>query len=104
MLALFAGVAAFFIGISLSRISAAGYEIESVSLGGFDVFDDDEPKEKNESKPKVQAGGVIFLGPIPIVFGSSKKIGRTMLLVAVVITMVLVVLFLLNVILIYLSP
>lgn len=28
-------------------------------------------------------GGVVFLGPIPIVFGSSPRITRTMLLVAV---------------------
>jgi len=33
----------------------------------------EEPHEGVESKSKVSGGGVIVIGPIPIVFGSDKK-------------------------------
>lgn len=34
-------------------------------------------------------GGVIFIGPIPMVFGSDKEITRTMLIIAVVLAIIL---------------
>lgn len=39
-------------------------------------------------------GGILLLGPVPIVFGSDAKITVTMLILAIVLTVVLLVLFL----------
>ncbi|MCG3108543.1 hypothetical protein L3N51_00825 [Metallosphaera sp. J1] len=52
-------------------------------------------EESSEEQRKAEAGGVIFIGPIPIIFGTSKKIEKWMLIVALVITVILVVLFVL---------
>jgi len=42
---------------------------------------------------EVEGGGVVIIGPIPIVFGSNKKIAWTMLLVALAITVLLYILY-----------
>jgi len=39
-------------------------------------------------------GGVVFLGPIPIVFGSDKKVAKWMLLLAIVLVILLIIAFL----------
>ena len=43
-----------------------------------DVFNDQSSK-----KPSIRTGGVILIGPVPIVFGSNWKIIMVMLIVAV---------------------
>ena len=45
--------------------------------------------------PATKFGGVVFLGPIPIVFGSSPTISKVMLALAVVMTILLLAFFLL---------
>ena len=50
-------------------------------------------REENEEKEqKTEYGGVIFIGPIPIVFGSNKKITKTMLIIGIVIFVILLIL------------
>ena len=44
--------------------------------------------------PPAKFGGVVFLGPIPIVFGSSPKISKIMLAVGLVMTILLLAFFL----------
>ena len=41
---------------------------------------------------KVRGGGAIIIGPIPIVFGTDKKSLRTVLLLAIVLTVLLIIL------------
>ncbi|MEM4024713.1 MAG: DUF131 domain-containing protein [Metallosphaera sp.] len=58
-------------------------------------------EKRREEKPeeeerKTEAGGVIFIGPVPIIFGTSKKIEKWMIIVALVITLVLVTIFFLQ--------
>jgi len=50
-------------------------------------------KSEEQEERKTEVGGVIFLGPIPIIFGSSKNISKWMLVVAVIITIVLILLY-----------
>lgn len=38
-------------------------------------------------------GGVVFLGPIPIIFGSDKKMAKWMIIVALVLVVLLIVLY-----------
>lgn len=40
---------------------------------------------------KSKIGGVVFLGPIPIVFGSDKKVTKSMILVSIIILIIILV-------------
>lgn len=44
--------------------------------------------EKTKGEEKTEFGGVIFIGPIPIVFGSNKKIAKIMLIIGIIIFVV----------------
>ncbi|MCY0860414.1 MAG: DUF131 domain-containing protein [Sulfolobaceae archaeon] len=54
-----------------------------------------EKNSSNTQENKTQAGGIIFIGPIPIVFGSSKEITKWMLIIALIIAIILIVLYIL---------
>jgi uncharacterized protein (TIGR00304 family) len=47
----------------------------------------------DEEKRETEYGGVIFIGPIPIVFGKDKDITQKMLYLALIIALILVVLY-----------
>ena len=68
--AVIAGVAAAFIGVLLVFLGA-------LMRGGAHV----------------EGGGVVFLGPVPIVFGTSTRVARAMLFLALAITLILAALF-----------
>lgn len=51
---------------------------------------------RGEGSSRREGGGVIFIGPIPIVFGSNRKISKVMLAIALIITVVWVTLFLIG--------
>ena len=48
--------------------------------------------EVHVQKPQFKTGGMIFIGPIPIVWGSDKKTSKNMWYVAIIITVILIVL------------
>jgi uncharacterized protein (TIGR00304 family) len=45
---------------------------------------------KKEKTGKIRGGGVILIGPIPIVFGTDKQSLKTILLLAIVLTTLLI--------------
>jgi len=51
----------------------------------------DKPSEKGERRTEVRGGGVVMVGPIPIVFGSDAKWASIAMVLAIV--LVVVVLF-----------
>src|SRR6058998_3736152 len=53
---------------------------------------DDLPISPEGATPARRWGGVLFLGPIPVIFGSDPRITRMMLLIGVVLFLALVVL------------
>ncbi len=57
----------------------------------------DDPMASGSGRPtegtEKKVGGVLLLGPIPIVFGSTERITRWMLVAGIVITVVLLLLF-----------
>ena len=53
---------------------------------------DIRPVSSEGAPPARRWGGVLFLGPIPVIFGSDPRMTRTMLLVGVVLFLALVVL------------
>jgi uncharacterized protein (TIGR00304 family) len=50
---------------------------------------------KNNNTQRTEVGGVIFIGPIPIIFGSSKNIAKWMIIVAIIIFVLLVLFYVL---------
>jgi len=52
--------------------------------------------ERLESERRVDVGGAVIVGPIPIVFGSNKRITKTMLVLAIVLTALVILLTLMN--------
>ncbi|MCH4815405.1 MAG: DUF131 domain-containing protein [Saccharolobus sp.] len=54
-----------------------------------------EASKSSNRDQKTQVGGVIFIGPIPIVFGSSKGIAKWMLIVAVILFILMVIFYIL---------
>jgi uncharacterized protein (TIGR00304 family) len=42
---------------------------------------------------KVEGGGVIIIGPIPIVIGTSERISKMLIVLAIVLTVVSVIVF-----------
>lgn len=50
---------------------------------------------KNNNRQRTEVGGVIFIGPIPIIFGSSKDIAKWMIIVAIIIFVLLVLFYVL---------
>jgi len=68
-----------------------------VTLGLLLEMRNKSEEEKEERKEqKTEYGGVIFIGPIPIVFGSNKKIAKTMLVIGIVIFAILMILTLIT--------
>ena len=62
-------------------------------LGSYHQTEDNyELRESHfSSKETLRTGGVIFLGPIPIVFGSNKRITRYMILASIIILILILI-------------
>ncbi|MFO7992346.1 MAG: DUF131 domain-containing protein [Thermoplasmata archaeon] len=57
--------------------------------------DRDTYTRHTSTKKDTEFGGVIFIGPIPIIFGKDKKMSKTMLFVGLAIALILFVLYVL---------
>ncbi len=64
-----AGIVLIFIGLVIVVISIL---LKSVRSSGSD---------------KVRGGGAVIIGPVPIIFGTDKKMVRSMLILAIVLTL-----------------
>lgn len=51
------------------------------------------PRAPPPAAPAKRFGGVVFLGPVPIVFGSDVRVSRAMLVLAIALTVLLLVFF-----------
>jgi uncharacterized protein (TIGR00304 family) len=84
------GMALIFLALFLGFFSFARLPATSTPAGGPAGSTAATPPA-----PPAKFGGVVFLGPIPIVFGSSPTISKVMLAAAVVMTIILLAFFLL---------
>ena len=50
----------------------------------------------NEKKSRVQGAGIIMIGPIPIIFGTDKKSVKTVLTLALALTIIALIIIVLN--------
>ena len=48
---------------------------------------------KESTRKHVEGGGVIIIGPLPIVFGTSEKVTKTLIILAIVLVIVVFVIF-----------
>ncbi len=83
----------FYAGILLVFVGIIGIVAYTLILASRRTQRDEQGGEKTEdksSKGEVEGGGVIFIGPLPIVFGSNKRIAKWMVIAAILITIVLV--------------
>jgi len=51
---------------------------------------------RNAGKGKVRGGGAVIIGPIPIIFGTDRKSLKTILLLSVALTILLIVVMIIN--------
>ena len=51
---------------------------------------------RSAGKGKVRGGGAVIIGPVPIVFGTDKKSLKTILLLSIVLTALVLVVFVVN--------
>ncbi len=49
---------------------------------------------REEGERRAEAGGVVIIGPVPIVFGTSQRIAKAVLILALALTILAVLLFL----------
>lgn len=91
---IFIGTMGLFMSLSAAHLAGMGAKFEGI----LDKEESETPRRpsKRTVQTGIKTGGVIFLGPIPIVWGSDRRIGRTMLYIAIVITIFLILLFILN--------
>ena len=81
-----AGMALIFAAMFLLFFSMA------TPIGGTPARSDaPSPQTAAPPQPAKRFGGVVFVGPIPIIFGSDKKVAKWMLVVALVIVILLIV-------------
>lgn len=71
------GIVLVFISILLFMFGFTGTTVESIDL----QFE--KNKHDTKSKKIVKGGGVVLIGPIPIVFGSNWKIAIIMMVLAI---------------------
>ena len=50
----------------------------------YQQVDLDDEKEKTKDTQVIHGGGVVFIGPFPIVFGSNKKVTVLLIIIAVI--------------------
>jgi uncharacterized protein (TIGR00304 family) len=72
-----AGIALIFVGILIIIIAIILLGTRSTAKG--------------ENKSKVSAGGVVMIGPIPIIFGTDKKALKTVVWLAFALTILLII-------------
>jgi len=75
-----------------NRTDAFGREpnFESIPYSETPLYE--KPPAK-ESKSEIKAGGVIMLGPIPIIFGSDKESAKTAAILAIILMLLSLLIF-----------
>lgn len=85
----------FYAGILLIFAGIVGFVAYTILIFAKRVREVDQEGERAEGEGKIEGGGIIFIGPIPIVFGSNRRVAKWMLFAAIVLAALLVFLTLL---------
>jgi uncharacterized protein (TIGR00304 family) len=79
------GFSVFFIGLALIVVG-----ILLTIIKGRPKKEEKEESEPGDERSKVRGGGVVLIGPIPIIFGTDRKA----LIIAIVASLIFVLLYL----------
>ncbi len=74
-----------------SRTNTSGKESRFEIPDSRSPFHETPPEEKVKSE--IKAGGVIMLGPIPIIFGSDKESAKTAAILAIILMLLSLLIF-----------
>ncbi len=85
------GIIALFAGIFLGMVSFAGPRLPMEAPASPQAPVQAAPPATGPARPW---GGVVMLGPIPLVFGSDARIAKWMMVLGIVLTALVVALFL----------
>jgi uncharacterized protein (TIGR00304 family) len=84
-----------FLGFILIVIAIFLFMFSFASFNKIDEFQNDNYELKPKKKTSIKGGGIILIGPIPIVFGSNWKIAAFLMIIALIIILVYFILFVL---------
>ena len=99
---IFTGIITLYISSFFSRISkSAIYERNGSGIHDLKMIKDQEDFHDVKlsqvgTETRFKTGGVVFIGPIPIIFGSHRWITRWMIVVGGLIALVIIVVFVLQ--------
>jgi len=65
-----------------------------IAIGVLLIFIDSLRESRRENH-RVEAGGVLIIGPLPIVFGTSERVARIVLILAIVLTVLAITMYIL---------
>ena len=65
-----------------------------IAIGVLLIFIDSLRESRREGR-RVEAGGVLIIGPLPIVFGTSERVARIVLILAIVLTVLAIAMYIL---------
>jgi uncharacterized protein (TIGR00304 family) len=67
-----------------------GFLLVASGMMGEEEPDEERPVGTGKER-KVKGGGVIFIGPVPVIFGTDKKSALFMMILAIVLMLLLIV-------------
>jgi uncharacterized protein (TIGR00304 family) len=65
-----------------------------IAIGVLLIFIDSLRESRREDR-RIEAGGVLIIGPLPIVFGTSERVARIVLILAIVLTVLAIAMYIL---------
>ena len=80
---------AFLIAIAISTSSRQQQDSEYIEHTHHETH----PESENRSNTRVRGGGVIMLGPIPIIFGSDKSSAQSSIILAIILILLALMFF-----------
>lgn len=82
-----------FLAFILFAISPA-WEMRREGRGQYVQPEAPKPEERAQAEGRRRFGGVVFIGPVPVIFGSDRKMTAYMVIAAIIILVLLIIAFL----------
>jgi uncharacterized protein (TIGR00304 family) len=80
-------------GLIVASLLMLIVSIVLIAIGVLLIFIDSLRESRREGH-RVEAGGVLIIGPLPIVFGTSERVARIVLILAIILTVLAIAMYL----------
>lgn len=80
-------------GLIVASLLMLIVSIVLIAIGVLLIFIDSLRESRREDR-RVEAGGVLIIGPLPIVFGTSERVARIVLILAIILTVLAIAMYL----------